>query len=125
MKKRLVISCMLLIAASASSADEATAAPERRSPGDMTVDERRGMMEHAQNYNNCVFNLAMQRVNSDPDIRRIADLAMDDCQNNLDALQDQIIAWGFPDYFAEGFTRTVRDRAARKLIPELAISKSR
>ena len=96
-----------------------------RSPGDLSVEERYEMMRRANDYNTCVYNRATTRLDDDPDIRRVADLAMDDCQDTLDGLNDAILNWGYPGYFAEGFTRTVRDRAARKLLPELAIRKSR
>lgn len=96
-----------------------------RSPGDMTVEERVQMMEAANGYNTCIYEAALERIDSDSDIRRIADDAMGHCQARLETLSADIQGWGFAAYFAEGFTRNVRDRAARKLLPELAIRKSR
>ena len=96
-----------------------------RSPGDLSSEERATMMRAANAYNTCVYNQAIENIELDPDIRRIADLAMGKCQADLDQLDSDIKAWGFPPYFAERFVRNVRDRAARKLLPELAIRKSR
>ncbi|MEQ8231795.1 MAG: hypothetical protein RLW61_15755 [Gammaproteobacteria bacterium] len=107
-------------------ADDGTAdAAAARSPGDMTVEERAEMMRQANAYNTCVYEQAIAQVDADPDIRRVADLAMGACENHLDDLGTTITGWGMPPYFAEGFTRTVRDRAVHRLMPELAIRKAR
>lgn len=98
-------------------------APGERSPGDMSVEERAQMMQSTNDYNNCVYKQATDKIDSDPDIRRIADNALGACQSQLEALQRQIKAWKFPEYFASGFARTVRDRAARNILPELATRK--
>ena len=119
------ISCVFfaLLVATSLAADEPSAAPSR-SPGDMTVDQRVEMMEAANAYNTCVYHEAIDNIDVDGDIRRIADLALGSCQPQLDDLDDTITNWGFAQNFAEQFTRTVRNRAARKLLPELAVRKS-
>lgn len=96
-----------------------------RSPGDLTNEERMAMMRSANDYNTCVYKEAMANVKNDEDIRHIADMAMGLCQPGLDDLKSTITGWGFEDTFAEGFTRTVRDRAAHKLLPELAVELGR
>ncbi|MCC6710607.1 MAG: hypothetical protein IT492_23850 [Gammaproteobacteria bacterium] len=106
-----------------SFADSSGEAPGERSPGDMTVEERAQMMQTTGEYNNCVYKQATDKIDSDPDIRRIADNALGACQPQLEALQNQIKSWKFPEYFASGFARTVRDRAARNILPELATRK--
>ena len=119
----LLLACMLgLLPCVAFAANENQTSGER-SPGDMSVDERRQMMQSANEYNNCVFKQATDKIGSDPDIRRIADNALGACQPQLDVLQNQIESWKFPAYFASGFARTVRDRAARNILPELATRK--
>jgi len=116
----------LLLAPPLQAAEDVAATDDAaRSPGDMSVEERGEMMRQANAYNTCVYEQAMAQIDADPDIRRIADLAMGACEAQLDTLGSTIIGWGMPDYFAQGFTRTVRDRAVRKLVPELAIRKSR
>ncbi|MCB1748020.1 MAG: hypothetical protein H6977_17715 [Gammaproteobacteria bacterium] len=114
----LVLACAFAAATHAEPAAE-------RSPGDLTNDERLEMMKQANGYNTCVYERAVASIDSDPDIRRIADIAMGECDGKLQELGMTITGWGMPDYFAEGFTSTVRNRAARKLLPELAIRKSR
>ena len=112
----------LIVLVSIVKAEEA---PEDtgRSPGDMTVEERTQMMQSTNEYNTCVYNQAIDKINSDPDIRRIADAAMVVCQPRLDALRKQIIGWHFPIGFADGFARSVRERAVHNLLPELATRK--
>ena len=97
---------------------------EHRSPGDMTADERGTMMKSANDYNNCVYMKALEIQKSEADIRRVADLAMGACQSHLDELSGSMSAWGFDQSFATGFTNNVKNRAARKIIPELAIRSS-
>jgi hypothetical protein len=118
----LCVLCPLLVS-SALAADESSAAPSR-SPADMTVQQRVEMMEAANAYNACVYRQAIENIDVDGDIRRIADLALGSCQPQLDDLDDTITNWGFAQNFAEQFTRNVRNRATRKLLPELAVRKS-
>jgi hypothetical protein len=96
-----------------------------RSAGDLTVEERTRMMQGANAYHRCVYDQAMANVDTDPDIRRIADLALGHCEPELDALRALITGWGVETYFAEGFTRNVRERATHQLLPELAVEKGR
>lgn len=124
MRQHLALVFFTLAVLSAGSfADDPSPAAGERSPGDMTVEERTQMMQTTNDYNNCVYKEATDKIDSDPDIRRIADNALGTCQPQLEALQNQIRSWKFPDYFATGFARTVRDRAARNLLPELASRK--
>lgn len=96
---------------------------EGKSPGDLSADERASMMRVANDYNTCVYNEAMAKIDAHEDIRQIADQAMGQCQGGLDKLDEAITQWGYPSYFAQRFTQNIRDRAVRKLIPELAIRK--
>lgn len=95
----------------------------QRSPGDLSIEERRAMMQHASDYNACVYHAAIADIDQHPDIRYIADQALGACVGRLDVLSETITSWGFPSGFAEGFTRSVRDRAVRHLLPELAVRK--
>lgn len=119
----LVTAMLSLLSFTVCAANEGETSGER-SPGDMTVDERSQMMQSTNEYNNCVFKQATDKIGSDADIRRIADNALGACQAQLDALHKQIKSWKFPEYFASGFARTVRDRAARNILPELATRKA-
>lgn len=113
----------LLVLASAAAAAAAETPAEARSPGDMSVEERAEMMRSATTYDNCVYERALASIDAHDDIRRIADVAMGECEDRLDSLSAQITGWGFGEEFAGGFTRNVRNRAARKILPELAIRK--
>ena len=118
----IVLSILNVLSATAIAADDGLA-PGQRSPGDMTVEERVQMIQATNTYNDCVYKQATDNINSDTDIRRIADNALRSCQPQLDGLQRLIGGWKFPDYFAKGYARTVRDRAARNVLPELATRK--
>ena len=123
---RAVLPLLLILAcASGSLRANETQAPagDERSPGDMTVEERAEMMKSTKDYNNCVYQQAIAKVDAEPDIRRVADDALGACEPTLEALRGKIRGWKFPDYFATGFARTVRDRAARNILPELATRK--
>ncbi len=124
--RRSTLLLLLLLAVTAVRAEDA-AVVASRSPGDLSDQERALMMQSANDYNACVFKQAMAeaKAKKDGDIRHIADVAMGLCQSGLDELKASIASWGFEDYFAEGFTRTVRDRAAHKLLPELAVELGR
>lgn len=140
----LLLCCLLAFAGGPTAGAEPGAVPEAavvapaavapvtddesgsgRSAGDLSVEERTKMMQGANAYHTCVYQEGMQNIDSDPDIRRIADLALGLCQPRLDDLRDTITSWGIDHYFAEGFTRNVRDRATHQLLPELAVKKGR
>ena len=95
-----------------------------RSPGDMTVDERRVMMQGVADYNACVYKEAMAKVDALPDIRQAADQAMSACEDTIDSLKERIEGYGFEAGFAEQFTHHAQSRAVRTLLPELALRKS-
>ena len=118
----ILLSFTTVLSSAALAADDGLA-PGERSPGDMTVEERVQMIQATNTYNNCVYQQATDKINSDADIRRIADKALGSCQPQLQSLQRLITGWKFPEYFAKGYARTVRDRAARHVLPELATRK--
>ena len=118
--RNLVLMLILIAAAAAAATDGEAPVPAERSPGDLSVDERRQMMAAATLYNTCVYQEAMARNAANEDIRKVADLALGHCQPQLEELEHLISGWGFPSYFATGFARTVRDHAARNVLPELA-----
>ena len=96
-----------------------------RSPGDLSEAERVQMMQSANRYHACLYEQALAEIDADDDIRAIADLAMGHCQPQLDQLEAMISGWGIDRNFAAGFARSMRDRGARRLLPELAVEKSR
>ena len=119
-KYSLFTGCALLLACATVNAQ-----PEsERSPGDMTVEERRQMMEHAAKYDNCVYSQAMANISKHDDIRTVADDALGQCQTKLQDLENLITGWGMPSGYAESFGSRIRQRATRKLLPELAIRKA-
>ena len=107
---------------SSAFAEDGTTA--ERSPGDMTVDERRQMMEVASKYDNCVYSEAMASIGNHQDIRAVADFALGECSEKLQDLEGLITGWGMPDGYAQSFSNRIRQRATRKLLPELAIRKA-
>ena len=117
-----LLSITTVLSTTVLAADDGLA-PGERSPGDMSVEERVQMIQATNIYNDCVYQQATDKINSDADIRRIADKALGSCQPQLEGLQRLISGWKFPEYFAKGYARTVRDRAARNVLPELATRK--
>jgi hypothetical protein len=112
---------ILGISVGALAQDEAT---EPRSPADMTVEERMDMMKAASKYDNCVYSQAISRIGEFPDIRQAADFALGECQNKLAILETTITKMGFGPDYANAFSKRIRNRAARKILPELAVRKA-
>lgn len=110
----------LSIAAFAEPGDASTA----RSPGDMSVEERLTMMQTASLYDNCIYSQAIAKVGDFADIRQAADFAMGECRSKLADLETTITGMGFGADYATGFANRIRNRAARKILPELAIRKA-
>ncbi|MGE4616719.1 MAG: hypothetical protein AAEJ43_06845 [Gammaproteobacteria bacterium] len=123
--RKYVFAIALLVSAQMAGSDEVSDPGITRSPGDMTVEERIQMMKKARGYDACVYNKAMAQVDDEGDIRLVADMAMGQCEPHLEDLGSMIQGWGFNPHFARGFTGNVRNRAARKILPELAVRKSR
>lgn len=118
----IVLSILSALSAAAIAHDDGLA-PGQRSPGDMSVEERVQMIQATHTYNDCVHQQATDPINSDADIRRIADAALRSCQPQLDGLQRLITGWNFPAYFAKSYARTVQGHAAHNILPELATHK--
>jgi hypothetical protein len=110
----------LSLAASAEPEDAGAA----RSPGDMSVAERTTMMQTASLYDNCIYSQAIAKVGEFADIRQAADFAMGECQGKLTDLEATITGMGFGADYATAFANRIRNRAARKILPELAIRKA-
>lgn len=95
-----------------------------RSPGDMTLEERTEMMKGVGEYNNCVYREGLAKVDEFPDIRQAADAAMAACAGTIDALRAKIEGFRFEPGFEDQFIQHAQSRAAKNLIPELALRKS-
>ena len=108
----------------AASPEPAEAASEFRSPADMTVDERRAIMERVTSYNLCVHDAAMKAVDGVDDIRKAADSALGSCKGKLDDIADRITGFKFDPGFARQFTTQIRNTAVHKLLPELVMKKT-
>jgi hypothetical protein len=115
---------VVLMTGAAGVAAEEPATTKYRSPGDMTVEERTTMMSLVGEYNNCVYQEGVAQVDKFPDIRQAADAAMEACENTANKLRETIDGYGFEPGFAEQFVHHAQSRAARTLLPELAIRKS-
>lgn len=117
---------LLLFSALAEAADAEHAADAHagRSHGDMTVEERAELMQATNAYNRCVYEAAMGRLDSSPDVREIADMAFDDCTKSLEGMRSWFADNGFDARAAEGYTTQMKNRAGRKVLPELMLRKS-
>lgn len=118
--------CVALAALALSMAvvAEPEDASTARSPGDMSVEERMKMMQTASLYDNCIYSQAIAKVGEFADIRQAADFAMGECQSKLSDLETTITGMGFGADYANAFANRIRNRAARKILPELAIRKA-
>jgi hypothetical protein len=90
----------------------------------MTLEERSAMMQGVSDYNNCVYREGVAKVDDFADIRQAADAAMAACSSDLDNLRARIASFRFDPGFGEQFIQHAKSRAARALIPELALRKS-
>ena len=123
MKLYLFVAALLLTLPTLSFAQDGESAATR-SPEDMSVDERMAMMKTAAKYDNCIYTQAISRVGAFPDIRQAVDFAMGECLAKLTDLEKSIVAMGFEADYANAFSKRVRNHAARKILPELAVRKS-
>ena len=106
------------------AADHAPSLTAARSPADMNVEERTRMMKSATHYDHCIYSEAIAKVNEFPDIRQAADFGLSTCQSRLAELEETITAMGFGADYAHAFAMRIRNRAARKILPELAVRKA-
>jgi hypothetical protein len=90
----------------------------------MSVQERMSMMQMVGEYNSCIYREGMANVDKFADIRQSADAAMAACEDTSNKLRAIIDGYGFEPGFGEHFVHHAQARAARTLIPELAIRKS-
>ena len=102
----------------------ATAEPQFRDAGEMKDEERAQVMGFMNDYNKCVYQEAMARVDQTPDIRKAADQGMETCKPTLQKMKDTLAKQGFEPGFGEQFAHSTQMRAVRMLMPELALKKS-
>ena len=122
---KLILWLLIVFLAVPLGAQEQTElAAEPRSPADMSVEERMSMMSGASKYDNCIYAQAISRVKDFADIRHTADFAMSECHGKLIDLEKLIVEMGFGAGYANAFSKRIRNRAARKILPELAIRQS-
>ena len=119
----VALGCCVTLVTPTLAAGEAPP-PQFRSPGDMTVEERMSMMRLVGDYNACVYREGVAQVDKFADIRQSADAAMAACENTSNKLRATIDGFGFEPSFGEHFVHHAQSRAARSLLPELAIRKS-
>lgn len=115
---------LLIIAMSIAGNAFAVENMEARSLADMSVDERRAIMQLATRYDSCIYTQAMAKVGEFADIRHAADFAFGACRAQLLEVETGISAMGFGISYARAFANQTRNRAARKILPELAIRRA-
>jgi len=115
---------LLALSALLSPSIDAAETASHRDPSEMTVEERKAIMQRMGEYHGCVYKEAMARVDQLPDIRQAADEGMTACQVTLDKVGEAIADFNFSPAFAEQFLHMAQTRAAKMVIPELALRKS-
>jgi hypothetical protein len=99
-------------------AEEAT-----RSPADLSEAERAQMVQAANVYAACLATEAQNRSPGQDDPRIVADAAMEACKPAFEDIGTVLKGLRLDPNFAEGFSRTSRDRAARRLLTVLMETK--
>ncbi len=118
MNRQLVVAMIALLCYGATLAEEHS---PNRSLADMSTDERIEIMRLATLYDSCVYTEAMTASANYSDIRHAADFALGQCHTTLMELEAGISAMGFELAYARSFSNRTRNRAARKIMPELAV----
>jgi hypothetical protein len=92
---------------------------EYRTTGEMTVEERTKVTEARFDYSDCLDEAAMTRMQTQNDIRVVADHSMKDCAPILENLHDYLIAANYSPEGTKGFLRSISNRAVNKLLSNL------
>jgi hypothetical protein len=92
---------------------------EYRTTGEMTSEEREKVTDARFDYSDCLDESAMTRLQTQNDIRVVADHSMKDCAPVLENLHDYLITANYSPEGTKGFLRAISNRAVNKLLSNL------
>jgi len=92
-------------------------------PGKVTDEDRRLINETTRDYNICVQQNAVQQLDNFADIRKVAALAVNLCEHQLNELKVKLGSKANSDLYS-GLGRHIKNRAIKTLLPLLMIAKS-
>lgn len=92
---------------------------EYKTTGKMTTEERIKATDTKAEYIECLDEAAIARLQTQNDIRVVADHAMKDCAPILEGLYDYLIAANYAPDATKGYLRSISNRAVNKLLSNL------
>ncbi|HIF50236.1 MAG TPA: hypothetical protein EYQ42_01660 [Thiotrichaceae bacterium] len=94
-------------------------AEEYKTTGEMTTEERIKVSDSKGEYIECLDESAITRLQTQNDIRVVADHSMKDCAPVLEDLYDYLTAANYAPDATKGFLRSISNRAVNKLLSNL------
>ncbi len=92
---------------------------EYKTSGKMTQEEHQKVAEAQAEYNECLNESAISRLEHQTDIRVVADHSMKDCAPILEALYETLLSASYAPEPTRRLTRSISNRASNKLLSKL------
>lgn len=89
---------------------------EYLTPDKMNQADYELLNEYSGNYNGCLSDTSIERMNSQPDPRHVVDFAMKHCAGILEELNQKMAEKNFDPNFRQGYIQRVSNRAANSML---------
>ncbi len=89
---------------------------EYKTSGQMTQEEYQKVRESSAEYNECLNESAISQLQSQDDIRVIADHAMKECTTHLESLYEFIVSKNYAPEAMSRFVSSISNKSANKLL---------
>ena len=94
---------------------------EYKTTGEMTKEEYQKVREASAEYNDCVNEFAMSKLEQQTDARVIADHAMKECAPVLEELYSFLLVGNYDPEPTKQFVSSISNRTANKLLSNLMV----
>ncbi|MDC9724915.1 MAG: hypothetical protein PSN44_03205 [Gammaproteobacteria bacterium] len=93
-------------------------------PADMSEEAQAEMYNHIMEYNKCMMQNRLEYHQQGVRVENVADKTLTTCEPHLDALKATLVTNNVNEGLREGMVKTMRQRAARKLMSTIMQSRA-
>ncbi len=121
----ILLSLFSLQAMAVEGAGTTSEEPTYRYPSDLSEEEHTHMIMSRDKYDTCLNKEAKENLDKHEDVRKVADVAMENCKPTLAEIDGDLEKMNLDPDFRRYFMRKASQKSAQKLLPELMMMKSK
>ncbi len=126
MKSLILLLSLISIQAMAVEQTKTTeTTPTYRYPSELSDDEHQIMIMSRSKYDECLKKEARDNIDKFEDFRKVADVAMENCNSTLTEIDGDLKKMNLDPDFRRYFLHKASQKSAQQLLPELMMMKSK